>query len=51
MGLCDLPRSQDFKNAFGGALLQYAQGQMAWPDVVQLFITTWASEEAKLTSQ
>ncbi len=43
--------SQDFKNAFGGALLQYAQGQMAWPDVVQLFITTWASEEAKISNK
>ena len=42
---------QDFKNAFGGALLQYAQGQMAWPDVVQLFISTWASEEAKIANQ
>jgi raffinose/stachyose/melibiose transport system substrate-binding protein len=39
--------SQTFKNDFGAALLQYAQGTMAWDDVKQLFITEWASEKAK----
>jgi raffinose/stachyose/melibiose transport system substrate-binding protein len=38
---------QDFKNAFGAALLQYAQGKMQWPDVVTLFIDQWKSEKAK----
>lgn len=39
--------SQDFKNSFGGALLQYAQGQLPWEDVTQLFIEQWAIEAAK----
>jgi raffinose/stachyose/melibiose transport system substrate-binding protein len=39
--------NQTFKNDFGAALLQYAQGSMKWPDVVQLFITEWKSEKAK----
>jgi raffinose/stachyose/melibiose transport system substrate-binding protein len=39
--------SQDFKNSFGGALLQYAQGQLPWENVKQLFIEQWAIEAAK----
>jgi raffinose/stachyose/melibiose transport system substrate-binding protein len=37
--------NQDFKNAFGAALLQYAQGKMQWPDVKQLFIDQWAIQK------
>jgi raffinose/stachyose/melibiose transport system substrate-binding protein len=39
--------SQAFKDAFGGALLQYAQGSMPWADVQQLFIDQWKAEKAK----
>ena len=39
--------SQTFKNDFGAALLQYAQGTMTWDAVKELFITEWASEKAK----
>jgi hypothetical protein len=38
---------QDFKNAFGAALLQYAQGKMDWPAVQQLFIDQWKTEKEK----
>jgi raffinose/stachyose/melibiose transport system substrate-binding protein len=38
---------QPFKDAFGAALLQYAQGSMQWPDVKQLFIDQWKAEKAK----
>jgi raffinose/stachyose/melibiose transport system substrate-binding protein len=38
---------QTFKNNFGAALLQYAQGTMKWPDVKQLFIDQWKLEKAK----
>ncbi len=37
--------NQDFKNAFGAALLEYAQGKMQWPDVVKLFIDQWAQQK------
>ena len=39
--------SQTFKDNFGGALLQYAQGTMEWPDVVQLMIDQWKVEANK----
>jgi raffinose/stachyose/melibiose transport system substrate-binding protein len=39
--------SQTFKDNFGAALLQYAQGQMQWPDVKQLFIDQWKIEASK----
>jgi raffinose/stachyose/melibiose transport system substrate-binding protein len=39
--------SQTFKDNFGAALLQYAQGKMQWPDVVQLVITQWKAESGK----
>ena len=36
--------SQTFKDNFGGALLQYAQGSMEWDAVVDLFVEQWAAE-------
>jgi len=39
--------NQTFKNDFGAALLQYAQGTMQWDAVNQLFISEWATEKAK----
>jgi len=36
--------SQTFKDNFGAALLQYAQGSMEWDAVKQLFIDQWAVE-------
>ncbi len=39
--------SQTFKDNFGGALLQYAQGSMTWADVKQLMVDQWAVEAAK----
>jgi len=39
--------SQTFKDNFGAALLQYAQGNMAWDEVVQTFIDQWKVEANK----
>lgn len=39
--------SEDFKNAFGDALLEYVQGSMKWEDVSKIVIDTWKSEKAK----
>jgi raffinose/stachyose/melibiose transport system substrate-binding protein len=39
--------SQTFKDNFGAALLQYAQGSMEWDAVVQLMIDQWAVEANK----
>lgn len=39
--------SEDFKNYFGDALLQYAQGKNTWDDVKKVVIDKWASEKAK----
>ena len=39
--------SEEFKNRFGDALLQYAQGNMAWNDVEKTVKETWASEKSK----
>lgn len=39
--------SQNFKNAFGGALLEYAQGSKNWDSVVTTVKDSWASEVAK----
>ena len=36
--------SQSFKDDFGAALLQYAQGTRTWEDVVRTFITRWKEE-------
>ena len=38
--------SQNFKSDFGAALLQYAQGNREWNDVVTLFKTRWKEEAA-----
>jgi len=39
--------SQTFKDNFGAALLQYAQGTMEWDAVKQLFIDQWKVEANK----
>jgi raffinose/stachyose/melibiose transport system substrate-binding protein len=39
--------SEDFKNAFGDALLQYAQGNATWEDVAKTVQESWKSERAK----
>lgn len=36
--------SQTFKNDFGSALLQYAQGTKSWDDVKSTFVNRWKSE-------
>ena len=36
--------SQTFKNDFGSALLQYAQGTKSWDDVKTTFVNRWKSE-------
>ena len=38
--------SQDFKNDFGAALLQYAQGTRTWEDVVNTVVRRWKEEAA-----
>jgi raffinose/stachyose/melibiose transport system substrate-binding protein len=40
--------SQTFKDNFGAALLQYAQGTMKWDAVKALFIDQWQVEAAKV---
>lgn len=39
--------SEEFKNVFGDALLQYAQGNKTWDEVVTIFKDTWKAEKAK----
>jgi raffinose/stachyose/melibiose transport system substrate-binding protein len=39
--------SQTFKDNFGAALLQYAQGTMDWPTVQQLVIDQWKAESGQ----
>ncbi len=39
--------SQTFKDNFGAALLQYAQGNMPWDEVKQTFIDQWQVEANK----
>jgi raffinose/stachyose/melibiose transport system substrate-binding protein len=36
--------SEEWKNSFGSALLEYAQGQKSWADVKKTAIDQWASE-------
>lgn len=36
--------NQTFKDNFGASLLQYAQGQMAWEDVVAKMVADWKTE-------
>ncbi|PXV86641.1 carbohydrate ABC transporter substrate-binding protein (CUT1 family) [Lachnotalea glycerini] len=38
--------SEEFKNYFGSALLEYAQGNATWDDVVSVVKESWASERA-----
>lgn len=38
--------SEEFKNYFGSALLEYAQGSIQWEDVVTTVKDSWASEKA-----
>jgi raffinose/stachyose/melibiose transport system substrate-binding protein len=38
--------SENFKNYFGDALLQYAQGNKSWDDVVKIVKDSWTSEKA-----
>ncbi|MGO1460659.1 MAG: extracellular solute-binding protein, partial [Flaviflexus sp.] len=40
--------SQKFKDDFAGGLAQYASGNMEWNDVVDIFVSSWASEKANL---
>lgn len=42
--------SEEFKNQFGNALLEYAQGSLDWSGVTQVFIDAWASEYAATRS-
>ncbi len=37
-----------FKNDFGAALLQYAQGTKTWDEVKQIFVTRWKEESAAI---
>jgi raffinose/stachyose/melibiose transport system substrate-binding protein len=39
--------SQTFKDNFGAALLQYAQGSMEWDAVETLFVEQWKAEKSK----
>lgn len=38
--------SEEFKNLFGAALLEYVQDQKTWDEVTQTVIDAWASEKA-----
>ena len=42
--------SQEFKNAFGAALLEYANGTKTWDDVVTIVKESWAAEWANVNS-
>ena len=39
--------NQTFKNNFGAALLQYAQGKLTWEDVNKLVVEQWKIESGK----
>lgn len=39
--------SEEFKNYFGDALLEYAQGKITWDQVVTIVKDSWASEKTK----
>lgn len=39
--------SEEFKNYFGDALLEYTQGTKTWDDVVKVVKDSWKSEKAK----
>ena len=38
--------SQDFKDDFGAALLEYCNGNMTWDEVADTVVTRWAEEKA-----
>ncbi len=40
--------SQTFKDNFGAALLEYAQGSMTWDDVKNTVVEQWAAEKAAI---
>ena len=40
--------SQDFKDDFGAALLEYCNGNMTWDDVANTVVTRWAEEKAAI---
>lgn len=40
--------SQQFKDDFGAALLEYCNGNMTWEDVSNLVVTRWAEEKAAI---
>ena len=39
--------SEDFKNDFGDALLEYAQGSKTWDEVKAVVVESWKNEKAK----
>ncbi|GIP16267.1 ABC transporter substrate-binding protein [Paenibacillus montaniterrae] len=39
--------SEDFKNDFGDALLEYAQGTKTWDEVKTIVVESWKKEKAK----
>ena len=41
--------SQQFKDDFGAALLEYCNGNMAWEDVAASVVENWAAEKAAVT--
>lgn len=40
--------SEEFKNYFGDALLEYAQGAMDWDEVVNIVKSSWESERGRM---
>ncbi len=40
--------SQQFKDDFGAALLEYTSGSITWDDVKNLVVERWAAEKAAL---
>lgn len=43
--------SQDFKDSFGAALLEYCNGNMQWDDVKETVVSEWASEKAATATE
>lgn len=41
---------QTFKDDFGAALLEYANGNMTWDEVQETFVTRWAEEKAAMAA-
>ena len=40
--------SQTFKDNFGSALLRYAQGSLAWDELVRSVVADWKTEKANI---